>query len=194
MESTKLLQHQCGAVLIMNGALQYLPHTDNHTTMSISFNGQERIKGKATQFISLSLVSGVIACRSLLEFLGIKYNNKQQTLVLRSGSRKDDICIEKFQDVNGRSLEKVKPSIAIQFSTNPPQTEESLKLIINTANKKLAHLTTSNVIKLTDHKLLSLAGIVTLGLMDTYFYSLLGEQSSLLQTTNTTGKTSAQRK
>jgi hypothetical protein len=168
----KRLLERCGTVQIMVGALGYVPHINSQTSMMISFDGKDLIKGNAAQFVSLSLISGIMACRVLLEFLGIKYSTRRTALYERLNCTNDDLCIEQFQDDTGYPLKKVAPCTALQSSGyQQGPAKEALELVIKISHKEFAHLTTGLGIERDDLAIIARAGKITMTLIDQFFFA-----------------------
>jgi hypothetical protein len=121
---------------------------------------------------------GVISMRILLEFMGLKFDNKNGSLTYPKERRKkpDDIIIEDFMDANNSPLKRVsKMDITKMFPKKHETAVKAFVLTIQNAHKGSAHLTTHRVSDpyVFDMYLCAAEGIRRL--MKHHFYSKRGQ-------------------
>lgn len=109
--------------------------------IEIKFDGKTSIVGNANAYINPVVESGVLNVRSLLEFMGITYDKKNNTLVNTTSRKPDDIGIEMFE-INGKRLEKVYlERLKLDLKEKTDRAFEALRFVIYLANKFAAHIT-----------------------------------------------------
>lgn len=87
-------------------------------------------------FVNPVLTSGVVFCRVMLEFLGIKWSSADG-LYPRKDKRSDDVMCETF-DVVPISMVDFHAEVG---SAIPPVGEQSVAAVVRAANKGVAHMT-----------------------------------------------------
>ena len=111
--------------------------------MQVFVAGRLEFDGNTNALTNPVFEAGLLHCRALLEFLGLKVDRsgalKNVELPRRNS---DDAGIEKLQSGN-TSLPLVTPGQAIAaFSGDPAIAEAALVAVMGAANKGMAHLTT----------------------------------------------------
>ena len=145
--------------------------------MKIYFDEKLRITGNSNAFTNPVLEAGLIHCRALLDFLGLKADPTDSTkLICRypKKTKKDDVVIEHFSNSNG-PLPMVTPQEAIsRYKGAQSEAEAALAGILHTANKGLAHITSGLVLSATDMFHLEIASRGVRALVVSHFYTPLG--------------------
>lgn len=173
----RVIPYRLQAVDVANLAVRLRISWDVPKSMEIYFDKKLRITGNSNAFTNPVLEAGLIHCRALLEFLGLKADSKNSTkLICRDPkkTRKDDVVIEQFSNSNG-PLPMVTPQEAIsQYQGAQPEAEAALAGILHTANKGLAHITSGLVLSTTDMSYLEIASRGVRSLVVSHFYTPLG--------------------
>lgn len=169
----QIIPHRMGAVEILNMALHLHPTRERPTPrqMKIYFDGKLEIDGLSTGFTNGAIESGILHCRVLLEFLGLKLKpGSINRLSQRLRKRSDDIGIEDY------NLDKVTVTQATsKYNGSPQEAENALATVIFTAHKYLAHNTTMLLPENPDqNRLIEIASRGIPALMILYFYTPLG--------------------
>ncbi|HSN18577.1 MAG TPA: hypothetical protein VLV87_10260 [Gammaproteobacteria bacterium] len=133
------------------------------------------VQGLSTAFTNSNIEAGIIHCRALLEFLGLRCDPRDPSkLIARSGKRDDDFVIEDFVGPAG-PLVKVTVEQAIAPYAGPKdEAEKAFASIIHCANKGLAHMTGGHIVDLQDIGLYEIASRGVPVLVSNYFYVALG--------------------
>lgn len=172
----KILPYRMQAVDTFNLALGYLLEWDEPSKMDIYFNAKLSISGLSTGFTNPVIEAGIIHCRALLEFLGIKVDQKDGTkLIERKNKRNsDDYVIEDFSGPSG-NLQRITIDQALAPYAGPKEEAElALASIISCANKGLAHMTTGHMINENELHLYEIASRGVPILIGNYFFHRLG--------------------
>ncbi|MDO8426462.1 MAG: hypothetical protein Q7T24_02970, partial [Deltaproteobacteria bacterium] len=99
----KILPYRMQSASILNLALMYVREWDKPKSLEIKFDGKTCIEGLSTAFTNAAIESGIMHCRALLEFLGLKVDSSNhRKLANRTGKQKDDLVIEDFTGQNGQ--------------------------------------------------------------------------------------------
>jgi len=171
----QIIPYRMSAVETFNLALRFRLSWDAPQPMKIYFSDRLSIEGNSNAFTNPVIEAGLIHCRALLEFLGLKvFPGSPSKLSNRTNKKADDIGIEDFSNSAGplplvTSIEAVTP-----YSGAATEAEEALASVLHTANKGLAHVTTGLKQTPEQARLLEIAsrGIPTL--VVNYFYTRLG--------------------
>lgn len=114
---------------------------DCRPKIEIKFDDQVSIIGNVNAYINPVLESGVLHIRSLLEFMGISYDRKNDKLVNSKNRKADDIGIEMFK-INGKTLTMIDlGGLKSEMTEKADEIFESLKFVIYLTNKFAAHIT-----------------------------------------------------
>jgi hypothetical protein len=110
--------------------------------MQVYFDGQLSIEGTSAALFNPVIEAGLVHCRALLEFVGLKADpSNPLQLVSRRSKRIDDHGIEDFDGASG-PLPAVTPDIAIRrYPGDPVEAESALAFVLSGTNKALAHIT-----------------------------------------------------
>jgi hypothetical protein len=166
-----VIPYRMRSVAVLNVATKYVMTWDKPRALQIYFDEKLAIRGLSTAFTNPAIEAGIIHCRALLEFLGLRVSPKDPSkLVERSGKRDDDYVIEDFSGPHG-SLPKITVAEAISPYDGPrDEAETALAAVIHCANKGLAHMTTGHVVNLKDVRLYEIASRGVPTLVANYFY------------------------
>ncbi len=171
-----VIPYRMKAVAVFNLATQFLNHWERKPkSLEIYFDGKLSIRGLSTAFTNPTIEAGIIHCRALLEFLGLRCDKKNPArLTERHGKQSDDYVIEDFSGPNG-PLPKITVAQAVAPYSGPKdQAERALAAVIHTANKGLAHMTSGHVVDLGDLELFEIASRGVPTLVANYFYVARG--------------------
>lgn len=135
-----LIEYRLRAIAIGHLALRYSMAWDEPPEMTVYFNEKQVIEGKATGFTNGAIEAAIMHCRALLEFAGLAAGLTPTTLREIQGPRRsDDHAIERFQ-----GLCRLTIAEAVAYYPGPAaEAEAALAYVIHTANKGLAHTTSS---------------------------------------------------
>jgi hypothetical protein len=170
-----VIPYRMQAVHMLNIALRYVDSWDVPQPMEIRFNGQLAIEGRSTGFTNPAIEAGIIHCRALLEFLGLRVNKSDPSkLSARQGKQPDDFVIEDFEGPSG-PLQKVTIDQAVRPYDGPKdEAELALASIIHCANKGLAHMTGAYLLTPGDLRTFEIASRGVPVLVANYFYIARG--------------------
>lgn len=150
---------------------------DAPKSMKIYFDEKLIITGNSSAYANPVLESGLIHCRALLDFLGLKADPKDSTKLISRDTKtnkKDDVVIEHFSNSKG-PLPLVTPQEAIIRYQGPQfEAEAALAGVLHTANKGLAHITSGLTLSATDISHLEIASRGVRALVVSHFYTPLG--------------------
>lgn len=171
-----VIPYRMKAVAVSNLAVRYVSYWQRQPQpLEIYFNGKVAIRGLSTAFTNPAIEAGLIHCRALLEFLGLRCDKSNPSrLALRRGKHSDDYVIEDFIGPQG-PLRPVTVTEAVACYAGPKdQAERALAAVIHTANKGMAHMTSGHIVELGDLELLEIAtrGVPTL--VANHFYIARG--------------------
>lgn len=160
---------------ILKLALKYVILWRAPRRMEIHFDGEVCIEGLSTGFTNAAIEVGIIHCRSLLYFLGISLDPKNNSkLKIRPSKRKDDFVIEDFVGPNG-PLSKITIKEALSpYLGESDEAETALARLIHIANKSVAHLTHGNISDPENLRLLEIASCIIPTLVGNHFYNSMG--------------------
>lgn len=173
----RIIPYRLQAVDAANLAARLRSSWDTPKAMKIYFDEKLRITGNSNAYINPVLESGLIHCRALLDFLGLKVDPKDSAkLICRDPrkNKKDDVGIEHFSNSNG-SLPLVTPQEALtRYQGLPSEAEAALAGVLHTTNKGLAHVTTGLALSATDISHLEIASRGVRALVISHFFTPLG--------------------
>ena len=173
-----IIPHRLGMIEIMLFALTEMRQTVEPKKISVYVDGKPCFKGLETAFTNPAIEAGIINCRAMLEFLGLRLKKGNPSdLETRPSSRYDDnIHIENFKKY-GVALEKVTPDKVRRLSiTDREKGVYAIARLLHISNKELAHPTSgrNNEDDGTDVELLIIAAKGIRALTVSYFYTPLG--------------------
>lgn len=174
----RIIPYRLQAVDAANLAARLRISWDAPKSMNIYFDEKLRITGNSNAYINPVLESGLIHCRALLDFLGLKTASTDSTKLIsrdpNNKKNKDDVVIEHFSNSKG-PLPLVTPQEAITRYQGPQsEAEAALAGVLHTANKGLAHITSGLALSATDISHLEIASRGVRSLVISHFYTQLG--------------------
>ncbi len=108
----RLLDHRMQSVAMLNWALDLKARWCEAPTIAVHINGRLEIEGNLHAITNPMFEVGLVHCRALLEFLGLRDENGK--LVQIKQRRDKDVGVEHFCNADGR-LKKVQPEVALGF-------------------------------------------------------------------------------
>jgi len=168
----QILPHRLDALATLHLVVRYVISWEEPKPMEIKFDKLLCIDGLSTAFTNPVLESGILHCRALLEFLGLKIDPKNHNkLVQRNSSRHGDLIIEDFSGPNGRLKPITVEEAVAYYKGDPSEAELAFACIIHLANKGIAH-STSGLIEYPDGwRLLEIASRGIPSLIVSRFYT-----------------------
>jgi hypothetical protein len=168
---TKLIPYRLGAVAALADALHRVCSWNEPQTMTICFGESLAIEGKSTAYTNPVIEAGLIHCRALLDFLGLRLSGSE--IVRRCGRLDSDIGIEDFHDKKGRQLSMVDPGQTLShYEGDSLEAQRSLAAVFHVTNKGLAHITSE--LSPPDIRLLEIASRGVPALVISHLYTPLG--------------------
>jgi hypothetical protein len=164
----RIVPYRMRAACIFNLALRHEDQWPAPRSMKIYFDDVLFIEGLSTGFTNAAIESGIMNCRALLEFLGLKATSPNQ-LAQRGSLRRGDIGIEDFE------LPLIEiAEVTAKYRGDESEAESSIATLITTANKWLAHNTTAVELDGAHIRSLEIASRGIPALVVSYFYTRLG--------------------
>jgi hypothetical protein len=141
-------------------------------TMTLYVDGKQIMEGNLNAFTNPTIEAGLVHCRALLEFLGLR--SKKGTLCNIEKRRGSDVGIEHFKNADGH-LKMIDPETALKrYNGGRTEAEKTLLTVFHIANKGVAHITQY----LKEHpehaKLVEIASRGIPSLVVSYLYTPLG--------------------
>jgi hypothetical protein len=186
---TRVIPHRLEAIATLNLVLRLLGGWDSPKPMKIFFADRLKITGSSSAFTNPVIEAGIIHCRALLEFLGLRVSPSDPRKLASRGAkgRTDDWVIEDFSNAAG-ALPLVTPQQAVsRYKGGPAEAETALASVLHTANKGLAHLTAGLSPAATDITALEIASRGVPALVVSYLYTPLGLPAPTPSISSTTG-------
>lgn len=172
----QIIPYRLDAIAALNLVLCLRKAWDAPRPMKIYFDDRLQITGNSSAFMNPVIEAGVIHCRALLEFLGLRVSPNDPTKLVARGrkSRVDDWVIEDFANTAG-ALPPVTPHQAVsRYKGDPVEAETALASVLHTANKGLAHLTAGLSVAATEINTLEIASRGVPALVISHLYTPLG--------------------
>jgi hypothetical protein len=172
----QIIPYRLDAIEALKFVLRLRESWDTHRPMKIYFDDRLQITGNSNAFMNPVIEAGVIHCRALLEFLGLRVSpNNPTKLVQRSrNNHPDDWGIEDFTNAAG-ALPLVTPQQAVsKYKGDPIEAEKALASVLHMANKGLAHLTAGLSAAASEISLLDIASHGVPALVISHLYTPLG--------------------
>jgi hypothetical protein len=146
-------------------------------SMKVYFDDRLQFTGSSNTLTNPVLEAGLIHCRALLDFLGLKVDSKDPTKLTNRDpkqTRPDDWVIEKFTNADG-PLPMVTPLLAVsQYACPASEAEAALAGVLHTTNKGLAHLTSGLIQSAIEIFKLEIASRGIPALVVSHLYTPLG--------------------
>lgn len=173
-----IIPHRLGMIEIMLFALTEMRQTIEPKKMVVYINDKPCFKGLETAFTNPAIEAGIINCRAMLEFLGLRLKKGNSSVLENRPSSKydDDMHIEDFKK-DGVALEKVTPDKVRRLSIKDREKGvEAIARLLHISNKEIAHPTIgrSGEDDGTDIDLLVIGAKGIRALTVSYFYTPLG--------------------
>ena len=173
----RLIPYRLQAVASFNHVLRLNSAWDGARPMQLLIDGKLVIEGNSNAFTNPVIETGLIHCRALLEFLGLSMSKAGTLQSLQRTRSKGDVGIEQFSNAGG-PLPLVSPALAISHCPGgAAEVEQALISVFHTANKGLAHLTSSFIEAVEQAKLLEIASRRVPALIVSHLYTPLGLQA-----------------
>jgi len=175
---SRIIPYRLQAVDVANFAAKLQNSWDAPKAMKIYFDEKLTITGNSNAYTNPVLESGLIHCRALLDFIGLKVDSKDSTKLicrdLKKNKNDDDVLIEHFSNLNG-PLPLVTPQEAItQYQGPQSEAEAALAGVLHTVNKGLAHITAGLDLSASDISNLEIASRGVRAIFARHFYTPLG--------------------
>jgi hypothetical protein len=177
--SDELLQraipYRLDAVATMNLAARLLLDWGQGKTMQIFFDGDLTIEGTSSGLFNPVIEAGLVHCRALLEFVGLKADPANPAkLTCRTTKRADDFGIEEFHNSSG-PLPLVTPEAAIgRYPGGCEDAESALALVLSGTNKLVAHITRGTALPDDRLRLVEIASRGVHAIVVSHLYTPLG--------------------
>lgn len=128
------------AVSALNLATRLQTAADKPQAMQIYVDGKLRVEGNLFTFTNPTIEAGLVHCRALLEFLGLKVSRTGH-LANITDRRPTDVGIEHFSNAHGY-LSLVRPDVALaRYDGGLEEAERALLAVFQITNKGIAHVT-----------------------------------------------------
>ena len=173
---TVLIPQRLDAIDTLNPVLRLRRSWTAAKPMRVYFDDELQITGSSSAFTNPVIESGLIHCRTLLEFLGLRVSRTDPTKLTARGpkTQPDDWVIEDFANSAG-PLPLVTPQQAVsKYTGDPTAAESALAAVLHTVNKGLAHITAGLLASATDIDALEIASRGVPALVTSYLYTPLG--------------------
>ena len=174
----QIVPHRLGMIEIMLFALTEMRQTVEPKKILVYVDDKPCFKGLETAFTNQAIEAGIINCRAMLEFLGLrlKKDNPAELVTRPKSNYDDDMHIENFMK-DGVSLEKVTPEKVKRLSiTDPEKGVKAIARLLHISNKEVAHPTLGRKSEDdgTDIELIEIGAKGVRALTVSYFYTPLG--------------------
>ena len=174
----QIVPHRLGMIEIMLFALTEMRQTVEPKKILVYVDDKPCFKGLETAFTNQAIEAGIINCRAMLEFLGLrlKKDNPAELETRPKSNYDDDMHIENFMK-DGVSLEKVTPEKVKRLSiTDPEKGVKAIARLLHISNKEVAHPTLGRKSEDdgTDIELIEIGAKGVRALTVSYFYTPLG--------------------
>lgn len=173
---TAIIPSRLDALATLTIVLRLRMKWDGPKPMKLYFDDELQATGTAAAFTNPVIEAGLVHCRALLEFLGLRVDGKDHRLLVDRGPkpRVDDWVIEDFANASG-PLPRVTPSDAVAaYNGDPKEAEAALAGVLHLANKGLAHITAGLAVSAMDMQQLEIASRGIPALVCIHLYRRLG--------------------
>ena len=171
-----LIPQRLDAVATLNLVLHLRSNWDAPKPMKIYFDDRLQITGNSNAFTNPVVEAGLVHCRALLEFLGLRVSRTDPTKLVPRGpkTQPDDWVIEDLSNSAG-PLPLVTPQQAVsKYQGDAVEAESALATVFHTVNKGLAHITAGLIASATNIRALEIASRGVHALVVSYLYTPLG--------------------
>lgn len=173
---SQLIPQRLDAVATLNLVLRLRANWNAPRRMSIYFDDRLQITGNSDAFTNPVVEAGLVHCRALLEFLGLRLSRTDPKRLAPRGpkTQPDDWVIEDFANSVG-PLPLVTPQQAVsKYQGDPAEAESALASVLHSVNKGVAHITASFLASRIDIHALEIASRGVPSLVISYLYTPLG--------------------
>lgn len=169
------IPYRLDAVATLNLASRLLLEWGRSKRMQILFDGEIAIEGSLTALFNPVIEAGLVHCRALLEFVGLKVDSSNPTqLTSRRAKRTDDHGIEDFANAGGH-LPLVSPNAAIsRYPGDAREAESALTFVLHCTNKMVAHITSGAALPDDRLRLIEIASRGVKAIVVSHLYTPLG--------------------
>lgn len=167
--------YRLDAVATLNLAARLLLEWGRSKPMQVLFDGELAIEGTSAALFNPIIEAGLVHCRALLEFVGLKADpSNPLRLMPRRGKRVDDHGIEDFENGAG-PLALVTPENAVRrYPGDPAVAESALAFVLSGTNKVLAHITRGAALPDDRLRLIEIASRGVRAIVVSHLYTPLG--------------------
>ncbi|OYY94824.1 MAG: hypothetical protein B7Y41_04435 [Hydrogenophilales bacterium 28-61-23] len=174
----QVIPHRLGMIEIMLFALTEMRQTITPKRIIVYLDDKPCFEGLETVFTNPAIEAGIINCRAMLEFLGLrlKKDDPSKLETRPRSNRHDDLYIENFSK-DGVALERVTPEKVKRLSiTDQEKGVLAIARLLHISNKEIAHPTLgrSGEDDGSDVELLIIGAKGVRALTVPYFYTPLG--------------------
>lgn len=167
----RLIPYRMHAAETLNYALRLRSSWEEAPSMTMHVDGKQIMEGNLNAFTNPAIEAGLVHCRALLEFLGLRERDGKLS---NRGRQSGDVGIENFQSANG-PLKMVDPASALRlYGGDPREAEDALLTVFHITNKGLAHITEDLIAHPEQGKLIEIASRGVPTLVINYLYMPLG--------------------
>ncbi len=166
----EILAYRLNSVRMMRYAIDLRTRWINAPNIAVEIDGKLAIEGNLNAITGPMMDGGIIHCRALIEFLGIKLETG--ALAQRKGKRRekdDDIGIEMFSPLRLLTPEDIMASHSGDFG----EAGAALIYVLRVASKGLAHTTSTLLSDKPGKKNLLIASKLVEDTMTQHFYGRL---------------------
>jgi hypothetical protein len=173
---TSLIPQRLDAIATLNLVLRLRASWDAAKSMSVYFDGQLQITGNSNAFTNPVIEAGLVHCRALLDFLGLRVSPTDPTKLAARGpkTQPDDWVIEDFANAAGPLPRVTSQQAVSKYKGDPVVAESALASVLHSVNKGLAHITAGLLASATDIHALEIASRGVPSLVISYLYTPLG--------------------
>ena len=170
----QLLAYRMQSVDTLNWALDFRSNWREAPSIAVYIDGALKIEGNLNTITNPMLEVGLVHCRALLEFLGLRGRKGTLGQIGDKERRETDVGVESFSNAIG-PLKKVEPDVALsRYEGDKSEVEKALLSILHVTNKGLAHNTMDLIEDPEGNRLIKIASRGVPALMVSYFYTPLG--------------------
>jgi len=135
----KTIPYRLKAVAALTGALNLVASSNGPKSLTICFDGELTIEGNSRAYTNPVIEAGLMHCRALLEFLGVRAGGNKLAPIIR---KRSDVGVEHFRDSKGKPLPTVTREEALsRYKGGKTDAEKALLAVFHATNKGLAHMT-----------------------------------------------------
>src|SRR5215217_3098668 len=137
----QLLAYRMQSVDTLNWALDFRSNWRKAPSIAVYIDGALKIEGNLNAITNPMLEVGLVHCRALLEFLGLRGRKGTLGQIGDKERRKTDVGVENCSNAIG-PLKKVEPEVALsRYEGDRSEAKKALLTILHVTNKGLAHNT-----------------------------------------------------